>query len=1369
MTLILALVAALVAPVFIDWSAYRTTFEEYAGKALGHRVTVLGSADARLLPTPTLIFSDVRVGEAEDPLMVVSRFKVRVELPPLLTGKIQVVDMELDKPQLNVSLDESGRIDWLTAHVPASGSSLDPDDVQLEDVQVTDGSVRVVDARTGRTYRADDINLQVSARSLEGPFKADGSATIAGLRQSVRIATGRQGVDGIRIKADIQPTDIMATLQTDGVLSQKTGKPVYAGSYAVESVVQVDAGAGAQDTLEPQAKLWRSEGTFSLDPGSLEVDKGSFRYGPEDRAVRIEGEGRVAFGARPRFTARLAAKQIDLDRLFGAGPQDPVSIENGAGAVMAGIKSLPLPPIPGSFRLDLPALVAAGGLAQDIHLEAETLPRGWNVTALEARLPGQTIVSGKGELRVSDEPAFSGSLHLSCSQPSAFAAWWRRGQGGAPLALEPFSVSAHVEAAADGVALNGLEGKLGEAGIRGDVTWRAPTAQGRARVAANLEADRLDLDQLSALAGVLRGNKASGAGKAGRGLDTDVSVRLDAGTLVYSGVAANGVKVRASLAGDDLEVEQFSAADLAGAEISARGRIAKLTSAPDGSFETSVKASRVEGLVTMLKGLFPQNPLVDRLQAGGEALAPLDIAASITARAEGDDSSKVRMALAGDVGASKLDAAVDATGSVDRWRQAQVSANISLKAGEGVQLLGQLGLDVVPLPGMGRGSLTLRAEGRAADGLAVTLIGDGLGASASFDGSLSWPAGAEGADGPVYEGTLAFKSEDVAPIGMLAGRLLPMLDGEIPVDAKAKVTGVGGSASLGDVTARLGDVTLAGKLDAVLGEPARRISGDVRVSQVALARLSELLLGADAWSSVGGAADAGKASHWPGAPFGAPLMGDGTISLNVTSAAVDIGLERPMERAKFALQLRRDELAIDDLSGSFNGGKLVGSLLVKRSGAQAAVSGNLSLSGTALEDLVWRRNDRPVADGLLDAKVDFEGTGRSIAGLVAGLAGGGSFTIRDGEIRSINPAAFASVIHAADAGLDLKPEKIASVFESHLDAGALPFKRIDGTLVIAAGTARARNVTVDSPSATAFGSAQIDLDRWQLESDWSLKVDPGENAVTGAEAQVGVLFRGALDAPRREIDIQPFTAFLTLRAFEKEVRRVEDLQADINERDRLMREMRQLRRNEEKRQRVQEQQSEAAAEDARKAAEAAAAAKQKAVRERAAQEKAAREKAAADKAAREKAQEGAKQAVPVPAPEPGTDAGSSASTPKEPRAPLTMEEFIKRIRPAIDGGDKAASPGDDRSSVDPVPSTGDPMKLNGGLGAPIVIDPHPVAQADETASGPSDENTGSIGNSPAPQRTSPPTRERARPKVPRFITLPGTGSRVVPNPDYPGN
>ncbi|WP_321339250.1 AsmA family protein [Breoghania sp.] len=1325
--MILALVAALVAPVFIDWSAYRTTFEDYAGQALGQRVSVLGSADARLLPTPTLTFSDVRVGEAEDPLMVISHFKVRVELPPLLTGKIQVVDMRLERPEINLSLDELGRIDWLTARVPGSGTDLNPDDVQLQDVEIRNGSVRVIDARTGKTYRADDINLQVSARSLEGPFKADGSARVAGVHQSVRIATGRHSAQGIRVKADIQPTNIAATLQTDGIVTHEDGKPVYAGAFSAESVMSAEDGEEGT-SLEPAAKLWRSEGTFTLDPGRLEVDKANLRYGPEDRSIRLEGYGGMDFGAVPSFAARLAAKQIDLDRLSGEGPRAPVSIAGGAEAIMAAVKMLPMPPVPGSFRLDLPALVAAGGLAQDIRLEASTLPRGWKIETLEARLPGQTRFVGRGELRVSDEPAFSGHVEIACAQPSGFAAWWRGSGGAAPLALAPFSLAAHVEAAADGVAFNGMKGAFGDATLRGDVTWRAARDQERARVAANLEADRLDLDQLALLGAVMRGESGDTASKSDEGssgLDADVSLRLDADTLVYAGVQADTVRVEASLESDDLQVQRFSALDLAGAAIDASGHIAKLSSAPDGAFTASVKASEVDGLIAVLSRTFPDNPIVNRLVAGGDQFAPIEIAASIVARAEADNRSQVEMSLAGTLANSKLDAALKASGTVDRWREADVAANVSLKSDDAVQVLGQLGIDVVPLPGMGAGSITLKVTGAAGDGLSLTMVADGLDASASFDGKLTLPD-APGDGDPLYKGAFAFKSEDVSPIGMLAGRLLPMMSGEIPVDVSAKLDGAGHSLALSDLSARLGDVTLRGDLEAVLGGPARRVSGDVAASQVSLARLSEVLLGADAWTSVEGGE---SGSRWPNAAFGAPLMGDGTVSVNVTAGSVDVGLSREVRQAAFGLQIRRDELAIDDFSGSFEGGRAVGSLLVKRSGAQAAVSGTLGLSGVSLDNLVWARNDRPVASGLLDAKADFEGTGRSISGIVAGLAGGGSFTVHDGEIRAINPAAFASVIRAVDAGLDLKPEEISRVFASHLDAGSLPFQRIDGALVIAAGTARARNVTVDSDSATAFGSAQIGLERWQLTSDWSLKVDPGENAVTGAEPQVGVLFRGPLDDPAREIDIQPFTAFLTLRAFEKEVRRVEDLQADINERDRLMRELRQLRRNKAKRERAAREQAEAEA--LHKAEEAA----------RIEAEKAAREKAQAEEEKR-KAEEARRKAEEEKSKAEAAAAAAAKETEEAPQ-PSSMEDFIKRIRPAIDGaGDASGDAG------------GAPMKLNGELGKPIVID-RPLAD---------DPATGAAEPAPAPPQ---PVRPRPRKRIPRYID--GPNNRVIPNPEYPGN
>ena len=47
---IIALVAALVGPYFIDWSQFRPQFEAEASRVIGAQVRVGGAFDARLLP-----------------------------------------------------------------------------------------------------------------------------------------------------------------------------------------------------------------------------------------------------------------------------------------------------------------------------------------------------------------------------------------------------------------------------------------------------------------------------------------------------------------------------------------------------------------------------------------------------------------------------------------------------------------------------------------------------------------------------------------------------------------------------------------------------------------------------------------------------------------------------------------------------------------------------------------------------------------------------------------------------------------------------------------------------------------------------------------------------------------------------------------------------------------------------------------------------------------------------------------------------------------------------------------------------------------------------------------------------------------------
>jgi hypothetical protein len=68
-------------------------------------------------------------------------------------------------------------------------------------------------------------------------------------------------------------------------------------------------------------------------------------------------------------------------------------------------------------------------------------------------------------------------------------------------------------------------------------------------------------------------------------------------------------------------------------------------------------------------------------------------------------------------------------------------------------------------------------------------------------------------------------------------------------------------------------------------------------------------------------------------------------------------------------------------------------------------------------------------------------------------------------------------------------------------------------------------------------------------------LNAGDEAQTGADPALRLDFNGPLATPRRTIDVADITGFLSLRAFERERRRVERLQANVLEKQRLRREV----------------------------------------------------------------------------------------------------------------------------------------------------------------------------------------------------------------------
>src|SRR6202041_960241 len=94
---IIALVAALIGPYFIDWNQFRPQFEEEATRVIGAPAHVGGKPGARLLPSPSLRLRSVVVGGANDLGRVrADKLDVEFSLGSLMRGEWRATELTIN-------------------------------------------------------------------------------------------------------------------------------------------------------------------------------------------------------------------------------------------------------------------------------------------------------------------------------------------------------------------------------------------------------------------------------------------------------------------------------------------------------------------------------------------------------------------------------------------------------------------------------------------------------------------------------------------------------------------------------------------------------------------------------------------------------------------------------------------------------------------------------------------------------------------------------------------------------------------------------------------------------------------------------------------------------------------------------------------------------------------------------------------------------------------------------------------------------------------------------------------------------------------------------------------------------------------------
>ncbi len=1367
--IIAVFLAALAGPWFIDWNSYRPAFERQAERLVGQDVKVLGEAEIYLLPTPYATFTDVRVGDADNPLMIISRFSARIELPPLLKGEIRVIDMTLERPDIRVALDADGRLATLGGAPDGNHKiALAPDAIAFDKIDIVDGTLRISNALSGRVDTIDDIDMAISARSLRGPFRADGTARIDGEPSTIDIATGSLDSTGaLRVKTRIDPTGRPFALLADGPLHLTDGVPEYTGSFTLDRPVPPPAepSSGKAGRLDRAAREtpWRAEGDFTLGGDKLSLDTLAITYGPEDRRLSLSGHAALTMENRPRFDIALSAKQVDLDRMFSAPTSKPGPAASDSGSApppaasrrtaeaLDALAEMPLPTIDGQLHIDIGGLVLAGGALQSVSLDASPAVRGWRVDKLAAQLPGRTALTFSGDLTLqnSGDLRIESDIDLDVAQPNGLVAWWRGSDILVGSALDPFRLSGRLTAGTDGVALTQAKLETQRSLARGEIVWQPANGSKRASFSLDVTADRLESEQLAAAARLAFADKAddknpSEAPAAG----TDIYLRVVSDKLLVGDVEAAGVEAGLSYADGALTIDRLVLADVAGARIVADGTVRNIFTLPDGNLDIAITAKKLNGLASLVIDAFPGSDLARRLMSASSLLAPAVLSAQFSGQAD-DDRTNATLHVSGEAGGSDLRLDTTFTGRIDRWREGEISLDGTLSGPDGPHLLGQLGFDVLPVGTEGKARIAVTAKGRPDDTLHIEATAEMAASTLTGKGTTTV------ADtGTTYAFDVALKSPDLAPLALMTGRVLPVLAGAVPSDLTARIEGEDTRFSVPRFSGSLAGATFSGKGKGDLTGTTPAVGGDVALDSLDMAFLSELILGADVWSGISGdaAPNATDGGRWPSVPFGTPLLGAVNADFAVSAGSVSLAPGLALDNARFRLSLGPADLALDQVSGTLLGGKASGTIQLKRSGGAAGLSATAHITGGNVAALISENGDTPPLTGTFDLAADVESTGRSIAALVAGLAGSGTVTIRDVTVAGFGGDAFTAVITAVDDGTatnvgGIDENAVHAVFAKAFTAGRSTVDRIEGVISIASGTVWARNIRLMTPALTALGTVSLDLGTLARHGEWTVEPRHWQDTVEASAPRASITHTGEDGTDALTIDVTPLLSYLNLRAYELEQRRVDHLNQEILERERLGRELRRQREARERRER-----------QAREAAEAAAEARKKKEDER----KAAEERRKADEA-RRRADEAAKRAI--------RDAGKATEGLV---APSGDDDFADRIGDAIErsrqnapqnGGQRGTN---DPNALPPLPQAieiAPPPGSEAGSVPPGVRAPSGTAHTPLSLV-PSSQRRSNITR-PQPQRPQPQRPETQRPETqlprPRYIERPDGSLIILPN------
>ncbi len=287
--------AILIIPLFISAEDVRTRLFAEIEAATGYRLTVNGSLHISAFPTLKLVAEEVGVaqtrGAGTADLATAKELRFGLALTPLISGKVQLTEIALIKPVINVpqasSKGDSAKSSDATSGRQSIGAALQS--LSLDCLRIEDGTVILPGEGGAAGKRIDGLKLEASLPAFDAPLSLE-----------------------LKARLDGQPLSVVGSISSFG--------PFLDGA-AAQLLLDVDAPA-----YFPQKLALMGTATYAGD--MFAVDGLSARAG--ETMLRGVASANIS-GAVPQINASLAGDSLAVDSLLGGSAKASAGTGDGAG------------------------------------------------------------------------------------------------------------------------------------------------------------------------------------------------------------------------------------------------------------------------------------------------------------------------------------------------------------------------------------------------------------------------------------------------------------------------------------------------------------------------------------------------------------------------------------------------------------------------------------------------------------------------------------------------------------------------------------------------------------------------------------------------------------------------------------------------------------------------------------------------------------------------------------------------------------------------------------------------------------------------------------------------------------------------------